>query len=159
MHHLGTPQRIEVKGKIYTLGRLTRGDMMQFIQWVNSKTPHPLEELTMARLSKLSPFLQEILVKHAMDKSEMRNSYNSPHIQAALNSPEGIVKLFELVLVKQHADIKSEEAARIYDDCLEEHGDGYLREKLARTQGIYEDGDEEEDDGQKKILSLTTGSE
>jgi len=155
MFHLGQVQNIEVSGKSYKLGRLTRSDMSQFIDWANERTPHPLDELTLERLNKYPPHLQEILLKNAQDKAEMRRSYTAPHIQGAINSPEGIIKLFELVLRKQHPEITYTAVAVLYDACLEEHGPDYLKEKLQRAQGVYDPG-EDDSSGQKKT-SRTTG--
>jgi hypothetical protein len=152
MNHLGRKQQLEVNGKVYTLGRLTTGDVSTLIDWINSKTTHPLDELTMERLAKYTPAIQAMLVKNAQDKAEMRRDYNSPHIQASINSPEGTTKVFHLILAKEQPGTTEAQASELYNAAVEQWGVAHVQQLIQRTQGIYvpDEEDVEEAEAKKK---------
>src|SRR4051812_8955837 len=123
-HHIGRPTTIEANGRTYTIGRFTRNILFRFMDWAEAQIPDPLDDLK-TKITGFPPHIQELMVKDALQKSRVRRSVQSPEVQQLLGTPEGAIKILQLLLSKNHPELSESEVGDIFDSMIEEHGGEY----------------------------------
>ncbi len=149
MNHIGRKVTFEVGGKRYTLSRYTRRVLSRVVEWAASRLPHPLDAIK-NRLDGFPAHLQERIVDAAIDSSKSWGSINNPEIQAKMNTEEGVIKQFQLLLQEHHPDITEDEVFDLIIACEEEHGQQFIADRLAETHGKLKTESEEGEGEQKK---------
>jgi hypothetical protein len=134
MDYIGSEPLIEVNGKRYRLGRFTRKVLKQFLSWADEELGNPLEQVK-GQLAGFPEHIQEIMVRDAIDRAKLRRSINSPEVQALLTTPEGAMKILALLFQQHQPALSDRDVERIYDECCDQHGPGYLEKKIAAAGG------------------------
>jgi hypothetical protein len=148
MPNLGTEQTITVIGKTYTFSPFTIEMLHDFVDWANGKLEDPLSIVAKNFNSYPKP-MQELLVAKALEKAASRKEFSSPEIQTILNSVEGGIKICCLLLRKHHPALTEKEVSQIIEDCINEHGSGYIERVFAKAQGTIP---QEESDVEREAL-------
>lgn len=135
-NYIGKEQTITVSGKQYKLCRLTRSIMREFAEWAKALIPNPLDVVAekLPQFDKY-PHLQEIMVKDAVAKSKTYGDFNSPEVQAVMNSMDGQIKMTTLLLKPNHPDITEDEAFQIAMQFQEEHGEDFRKPDDSTSAG------------------------
>ncbi len=135
MNHIGRETYVEVEGRKYRLSRFTRKLVSAFLDWSEAVLPNPFDAIK-GKLDGLPEFAQQLIVKDAIEAAKLRKSLNSPEVQALMGTDKGLMKIICLLFSTHHPELTVEDASKIYDDCLEEHGADYLPKKIAEASGI-----------------------
>ncbi len=122
MNHLGTATDLEIGGKTYTLARFTRRIMRLYLDWADKVLPDPIQAIK-ASLDGFPPHLQELMVRDALDRSRLRRSFNSDEVQQLLQTPEGVFKLFSLLISASHPELTESQLEDLFDTFLKEQAD------------------------------------
>lgn len=134
MEYIGRSVTVDAGGKKYTLSRFTRKVLRQFLDWADKELGDPLEQVK-AKLAGFPPNIQELMVREAIQSAKLRRSINSPEIQALMSRPEGVMKILALLFQQNHPELSDRDVEAVFDQCAEEHGEGYLERKILEASG------------------------
>lgn len=148
MNHIGRETYVECEGKKYRLTRFTRRLVAAFLDWSETVLPNPYDEIK-GKLEGLPEFAQQLIVKDAIERAKLRKSLNSPEVQSLMGTDKGLMKILHLLFSTHHPELTVDDAGRIYDACLDEHGADYLPKKIAEASGVAPDEAEGEGDFRK----------
>lgn len=126
---------IEVGGKRYTLSRMDRTIADRFLDFVRKRQPDPFEQVRQ-NLKGFPEAIQHRMIDRAMDKASKIIGYSSPEYEETLETPEGSYHMLWLLFQKHHPDVSEKEVIDIVTQTVEEHGLGYVGQKMKETQGV-----------------------
>jgi hypothetical protein len=125
---------IEVGSKTYRLARFDREILENFLDWADETLPNPIAALK-DQLKGLDAETKELVVKAAVEKASSRRCITNPDVQSLMRSFDGIYHLFYLLLQKHQPNITEQEAGKLYEACVEEHGPKYIERKMSIITG------------------------
>lgn len=117
-------------GKTYNLVEFTQKMGDEYLEWAKTALPDPLEGLTKSPVfSKLTPRLQEVAVKAAVQCYRKPLAADGQEMEALQRTKEGATKMIEMVYKPYNPTLTIDEILEINKQALDEFGEGYL-EKL-----------------------------
>lgn len=107
--HVGRDSEIVALGQKWKVGRWTRRVWNDFLEWAKPRIADPLDVAEKA-LAKFPAHLHEVIVRHAIDRSQMHLTAGSTEVQSLLGTVEGSVYLLYLLLKDSHPGVTEDMA-------------------------------------------------
>ena len=141
--YVGRETVVEALGKKWTVGRLTRSALADQLAWARKDLPNPVDEAIKQAekiyASSLPDAIKDAqanqILAEAREAKRGHLSDESPDIQSRIQSFEGGVRLFWLILKTHHPDVTEDEAFAI----AEEVGPEKLAAIFDRASGVAKD--------------------
>lgn len=110
-------------GNPYTLTGLSSELFQEFLDYGKSKLPDPMTELV-TQANKLPESLREQFIKEnqneAFRAAKRRGKLSDPDMDEFAASPDGVTKLFSLMLRPAHPHLTQRDVERIFDSASPE---------------------------------------
>lgn len=102
--HVGRETTLSALGQNWTVGRLTRRDWADWLEWAKPRIPDPLDVLS-RNLDKFPAHLHDGLIRHAVGLASEYLSIGSREVHRCLTSLEGSTRLLWQLMRKHHPTI------------------------------------------------------
>jgi hypothetical protein len=112
---IGRESKVFAKGQYWTVGRFEVDEWEELLKWAAPRILNPLEDLR-AIVDKLPPEVALQLIRETLDKRPVAVTIDNPAVHFLIESKEGKVHLFWLLLRKHHPDITKQQ---VFDILLE----------------------------------------
>lgn len=119
--HVGREQTITALGRTWRVGRWTRAVWDEWLQWLRTRIPDPLQVLK-DKLDQFPQHLQGELVRQAIDRANEYLAPGSPLVTQALGSLEGNAHLFYLLLQEHQPTVTPDDALQVAMEIGEQRG-------------------------------------
>ena len=131
---LGSQVEVMIGGRSITFSRFTRKILRAFFDWAVSVLPNPLDEAR-KQIKDFPIDIQKMIVADALERSKNLRTLNNPDVQALIQTPEGSMKIIELLVREKHPHFTSQEVEDLYEQGLVEYGSHYFPKIFSMATG------------------------
>lgn len=110
--YIGKETAVEVNGKTYTLSRMTRKILNEWLEWAEPQLVNPLD-VVKGHLDGFTKEQQDLIIKEALKAARQRRDVTSPEVQGFMSTPAGMTHLVQLLLKDHHPDVTEDEAFEV----------------------------------------------
>jgi len=95
---------IKLNGKDYRLAKATVNRLDEFVDWCKTKLPNPIKAAGEC-IASFPKEYQDLLVRVAVSEGTSPLTISSPRVQALAASPDGMVRMFHILLKPNHPEV------------------------------------------------------
>ncbi len=117
---------LKLNSKDYKVAEFNDELTNKLFYWAKAQLKDPVDEV-MKYLPNLSPALQAVALKDALEKQRIPLNYESPEIQSECRTPEGGKKTLELMWKTHHPELKSEEITTLTEDAIKKYSQNFMQ--------------------------------
>lgn len=107
MEPIAKESTITLGGKEYRLAKATVNRLDEFVEWCKTKLPNPIKAAGEC-IASFPKEYQDLLVRVAVAEGSSPLTINSPRVQALAGTPEGMVRIFHILLKPNHPEVTLE---------------------------------------------------